>query len=66
MRDLLYLRWDKRNGRMIEHGSLDLTDVYNGVQVAGASEKAKYIAIDIRVSTDKSGPTETVVIPFEA
>jgi len=51
---------------MIEHGSLDLTDVYNGVQVAGASEKAKYIAIDIRVSTDKSGPTETVVIPFEA
>lgn len=66
MRDLLYLRWVKRNRRMIKHGSLDLTDVYNGAQVADGSEKAKYIAIDIRVPTDKSGPVEIVIIPFEA
>jgi len=51
---------------MIKHGSLDLTDVYNGAQVADGSEKAKYIAIDIRVPTDKSGPVEIVIILFEA
>ena len=66
MKDLLYLRWDKRKGRMIEHGSLDLTDACNGAQVACGSEKAKCIAIDIRVPTDKSGPAEIIVIPFEA
>lgn len=65
MRDLLYLRWDKRNERMTEHGSLDLTDVYNGAQVADVLEKAQHTANDIRVPTDKSGPAEIIIIPFE-
>jgi hypothetical protein len=50
---------------MMEHGSLELTDVYNGAQVADGLEKAKHTSIDIRVPTDKSGPAEIVIIPFE-
>jgi hypothetical protein len=49
---------------MIEHGSLDLADVYNGAQVADGLQKAKHTAIDTRVPTDKSGPGE-IIIPCE-
>jgi hypothetical protein len=39
--------------------------VYDGAQVASGLEKAKRTEIDIRVPTDKSGPAEIVIIPFE-
>jgi hypothetical protein len=50
---------------MIEHGSLDLTDVYNWSQVADGLQKAKLTAIDTRVPTDKSSPAEIVIFPVE-
>ena len=50
---------------MIERGFLDLTEVYNGAQVADGLQKAKRTAIDTRVPTDKSDTAQIVVIPCE-
>jgi hypothetical protein len=47
---------------MIEHGTLDLADMYNGAQVGDGLQKSKHTAIDTHVQTDKCGTAEIVVI----
>lgn len=46
---------------MMEHGTLDLADVYNGAQVADGLQKSKHTAIDTRVQTHICGPAEIVM-----